>query len=131
MADVLVLGAEAQAATSIACAYPERTVTFVSDDAILDGSDLPNVRMQFAKPTDREMLTRAAGQQLVPLCPRWLAQEAALPLSRVFEKLEHHTPAICFRSVIARALTDAGYSKAIVGIAPMFPSRARCSNWRT
>jgi hypothetical protein len=92
MTEVLVLGAEAQAATSIACAYPERTVTFVSDDAILDGSDLPNVRMLLAKPADREMLMQGVGQQLVPLCPRWLAQEAGLPLSRVFEKVEHHYP---------------------------------------
>lgn len=92
MTEVLVLGAEAQAATSIACAYPERTVTFVSDHAISHGSDLPNVRMLFAKPTDREVLMQRAGRQCVPLCPRWLPQGAGLPLSRVFEKLEHQLP---------------------------------------
>jgi hypothetical protein len=91
MADIVVLGAEAQAATSIACAYPERAVTFVSDEEIIDGSDLPNVRMVFAKPDDRVKLTHGAGQ-VVPLSPRWIAPEAALPLSRAFDRIEHHFP---------------------------------------
>jgi hypothetical protein len=43
MADIVVLSAEAQAASSTACAYRECTVAFVSDNEILDGSDLPNV----------------------------------------------------------------------------------------
>ena len=56
MRHILVLGAERQAASSIACAYPDRTVTFVSDHTILDGDDLPNVRMVFASPDDPPVL---------------------------------------------------------------------------
>ena len=81
MSDITVLGAELQAATSIAGAYPERAVTFVSDQAILDGSDLANVSMTFGKPEDRAMLTRDA-RDVIALCPRWLEPQSARPLSR-------------------------------------------------
>ena len=90
MRHILVLGAERQAASSIACAYPDRTVTFVSDHTILDGDDLPNVRMVFAAPDDPPVLTSNA--QLAPLCPRWLMKENPLPLSRIFERLERAHP---------------------------------------
>lgn len=90
MSDIVVLGAEAQAATSIACAYPERLVTLVSDHAIVDGSDLPNVRMEFARPKDRWKVAGTA-EQIVPLCPRWLGADA-LPISTVFERLERFHP---------------------------------------
>jgi hypothetical protein len=93
MADIVVLGAEAQAATSIACAYPERTITFASNEEILDGTDLPNVRMVFAKPQDWERLCHTA-VQTVPLCPRWLLPHAAISLSRVFERLERCSPGL-------------------------------------
>jgi hypothetical protein len=90
MTDVMVLGAEAQAATSIACAYPKLPITFVSDQGIIDGSDLPNVRMTFASPKERDKLARATWQT-VPLCPRWLGPDA-LPLSEVFDRLERRHP---------------------------------------
>ena len=84
MRHILVLGAERQAASSIACAYPDRTVTFVSDHTILDGDDLPNVRMVFASPDDPPVLP--SERELAPLCPRWLVKENPLPLSAIFEK---------------------------------------------
>ena len=85
MPDIIALGAEAQAATSIACAYPDREVTFVSDhDDILDGSDLPNVHMLFAEPADRAKLTGSA-VQVVALCPRWLEPTSVLSLSVLFQ----------------------------------------------
>lgn len=91
MAIILVLGAELQAATSIAGAYPERAVTFVSDQAILDGADLPNVTMTFGKPEHRAMLMRDAGD-VIALCPRWLEPQSAPPLSRLFGEIERHFP---------------------------------------
>lgn len=91
MANVLVLGAEAQGASSLAGAYPEHAVTFVSDAEIVDGSDLPNVRMVFASPQDRETLVTRA-DYVVPLSARWMEPQAAPPLSRIFAELERHLP---------------------------------------
>lgn len=71
MRTVLALGAEAQAATSLALAYPERSVIFVSDRDILDGSDLPNVCMALARPSEAHRFAGSA-DHVVPLCPRWL-----------------------------------------------------------
>lgn len=91
MMGILVLGAEVQAATSIARAYPERSFTFASDHPILDGEDLPNVRMVLIKLEERQELISDSGE-VVTLCPRWLAPEAILSLSQVFEELELHFP---------------------------------------
>lgn len=94
MPDIIALGAEAQAATSIACAYPDREVTFVSDhDDILDGSDLPNVHMLFAEPADRAKLIGSA-VQVVALCPRWLEPTSVLSLSVLFQRIERHFPGL-------------------------------------
>jgi hypothetical protein len=91
MTDIVVLGAEVQAASSIACAYPDRAVTFVSDHDILDGSDLVNVRMVLAKPADRAAFAEAA-DHVVPVCPRWIAPTRVLSLSRLFDRIESHFP---------------------------------------
>jgi hypothetical protein len=91
MADVLVLGAEAQAASSIACAYPDRAITFVSDHDILDGADLPNVRLMRANPAEGAALSQSA-VCVVPLCPRWLPAGASLPLSQLFERVDRKFP---------------------------------------
>jgi hypothetical protein len=90
MRHILVFGAEKQAATSIACAYPDRTVTFVSDHTIVDGDDLANVRMVFATPGDPPVVPSNA--QHTALCPRWLMKEN--PLSYLFEKLQRAHPGI-------------------------------------
>jgi hypothetical protein len=87
MLDIVALGAEAQAATSLASAYPDHGVTFVSDRDILDGSDLANVHMVLAKPADR---AKFAAGHVVPLCPRWADAEAAL--SEIFARLERELP---------------------------------------
>jgi len=82
--EILVLGAEKQAATSLASAYPERHFRFVSDHPVVDGWDLANVTIGFATPSRTVTLTEAA-ERVVVLCPRWLepaaADRAALPSS--------------------------------------------------
>jgi len=92
MTTILALGAEKQAATSLAAAYPDCTVIFASDRDILDGSDLANVRMVHATPADATKLA-AAADHVVPLCPRWLCGDHTL--SRVFDRLERALPDRC------------------------------------
>jgi hypothetical protein len=84
MATIVALGAEKQAASSLALAYPDDTVVFVSDCDILDGADLANVRMVRATPADAAELTRDA-ERVVLLCPRWLPNAHAL--SSVLDRL--------------------------------------------
>ncbi len=93
MADITVLGAERQAATSIAGAYPERAVTFVSDKTILDGADLPNVSMTYGEPEDRAMWMRNAGD-VIALCPRWLEPQSTASLSQLFGEIERGFPGL-------------------------------------
>jgi hypothetical protein len=92
MTTILALGAEKQAATSLAAAYPDCTVIFASDRDILDGSDLTNVRMVHASPADAAKLA-AAADHVVPLCARWLPRTYAL--SQVFDRLERALPGRC------------------------------------
>jgi hypothetical protein len=63
---VRLLGAERQAATSFALAYPERRFEFVSDAAVVDGHDLANVTIVRAAPGGTDP---RAGD--ICLCPRW------------------------------------------------------------
>lgn len=93
MRNIVVLGAEAQAASSLACAYPDCAITFVSDHDIIDGWDLSNVRIAFAKLTDRAKLT-ASADHVVPLCPRWLEPERILSLSALFANTERQFPGL-------------------------------------
>jgi hypothetical protein len=86
-----ILGAEQQAATSLAAAYPERRFLFVSDGRVLDGWDLPNVRMAAASPPFEAPLAEAA---FVPLSARWLADPAATALSACLPKVEAALPGI-------------------------------------
>ena len=74
--DIMVLGAEKQAATSLAAAYPEHQFRFVSDHPIIDGGDLANVTMSFGAPDNLTALIGAA-ERVVVLCPRWLEPAAA------------------------------------------------------
>jgi hypothetical protein len=92
MTTIVVLGAEKQAATSLALAYPECEVLFVSDCDILDGSDLDNVRMTRAAPGEMFEFV-APADHVVALCPRWLREDFAL--SRTFPLLESVVPGCC------------------------------------
>jgi hypothetical protein len=91
MTDVFVLGAETQAASSLACAYPDFAVTFVSDHDVVDGWNLPNVQMLYATPLERAKFS-LPGVNVVPLCPRWVDPNTSLPLSRLFERVECDFP---------------------------------------
>jgi len=73
-----LLGAEKQAATSIALAYPERSFVFVTDHPVVDGWDLPNASFRFARPDDY----RAADNAVV-LCPRWASTAPAVISNRL------------------------------------------------
>lgn len=86
---IVVLGAEMQAATSIARAYPDRTLLFVSDQRILDGSDLDNVSMCRADPAGIDSVV-SPDDEVVALSPRWLTADPAGSLSKVFESVERH-----------------------------------------
>jgi hypothetical protein len=92
MTTILALGAEKQAATSLACAYPNCTVIFASDCDIIDGSDLANVSLLRATPSDAKKLA-ASADHAVPLCPRWLSEDHSL--SRTFDRLERSLPGRC------------------------------------
>jgi len=70
MNTVRILGAEQQAASSLALAYPERRFEFLTDVAVADGWDLPNVTLCFAAPQDA-----LRGADGIALCPRWLPVE--------------------------------------------------------
>ena len=47
--DYILTGAEKQAATSAALAYPEKQFLFVTNQPVIDGWDLPNVKMRHAE----------------------------------------------------------------------------------
>ena len=102
MTTILALGAEKQAATSLASAYPDCALIFASDCNILDGSDLANVRMIRAAPTDAKRLA-ATADHVVPLCPRWLPEDHALTLA--FERLERMLPGRCLPVQTGRPLS--------------------------
>ena len=74
MGRIVALGAEMQAASSLAQAYPRRDILFVSDQAVLDGWDIPNVKFRHGTADGWQRLV-ANEDTIVPLCPRWLAQE--------------------------------------------------------
>jgi hypothetical protein len=82
--EIFVLGAEAQAASSLASAFPERRFVFVSDCPVIDGWDLPNVRMLYARPGEALPF---AGENAVPLSARWLGDREAARVSRLIPLL--------------------------------------------
>ena len=86
---VVLLGAEKQAATSAALAYPERQFRFVSDQPVLDGWDLPNVTFTHGTPGNVPL---GSGEQAVALCPRWLPAAEQKPLSEVLPYLTEALP---------------------------------------
>lgn len=74
MAKIVAVGAEMQAASSLALAYPEREILFISDQPVLDGWDIPNVRYLHSTPNDWRRLV-ANDDTIVLLCPRWQPKE--------------------------------------------------------
>lgn len=71
---IVALGAEMQAASSLAVAHTGRNVLFVSDQDVLDGWDIPNVQFRRATPDSWPRLVEP-GDLPVPLCSRWLPKE--------------------------------------------------------
>lgn len=69
MTEINVLGAELQAAASLASAFPEQRFIFVSDQAVVDGWDLPNVRFRRAEPSSWQRSPTD-----IAVCPRWVEQ---------------------------------------------------------
>jgi hypothetical protein len=88
--EIYVLGAEAQAACSLALAFPERRFVFVSDCAVIDSWDLPNVRMLHGEP--QQAASFAAQGNVIPLSARWRPDPEATGLSRLFPLLEERLP---------------------------------------
>lgn len=86
---IVLLGAEKQAATSAALAYPERQFRFVSDQPVLDGWDLPNVTFTHGTPGN---VSLEPGEQAIALCPRWLPAAEQKPLSEVLPYLAEAVP---------------------------------------
>ena len=86
---IVLLGAEKQAATSAALAYPERQFRFVSDQPVLDGWDLPNVTFTHGTPGNVPL---DPGEEAVALCPRWLPTAEQMPLSTVLPNLAEALP---------------------------------------
>jgi hypothetical protein len=72
-----LLGAEKQAAVSAALAWPERQFLFVSDQRVIDGWDLPNVKALRARPDQLPALLMNHTVHWIPLCARW--QPGRLP----------------------------------------------------
>lgn len=68
---VALLGAEKQAATALALAYPDQAFVFVSSEPVLDGWDLRNVRFMRADPQAAARELEPFGPRVVPLCARW------------------------------------------------------------
>lgn len=93
---VVVLGAERQAASSLALAYPERRFVFHTRQDVVDGWDLPNVEIRAGRPGN---VAWPEGATVVPLCPAWLnaPEREAWKLSASFDRLtqagfRHHLP---------------------------------------
>ena len=69
--DVILAGAEKQAATSLAMAYPEKRFLFLTDIPVIDGWDLPNVTIQACtKEALLERLDSLSGK-VITLDSRW------------------------------------------------------------
>ena len=72
---IFLLGAEKQAASSIALAYPERSFVFLTDQPVVDGWDLPNVEVRQASPRAFHPDQR----ECIVLCPRWVHPKLSEP----------------------------------------------------
>lgn len=99
---IALLGAEKQAATSFALAWPQRRFIFVSDQRVIDGWDLPNLDFLAAGPPDLPRLRQEMDCGFLPLCARWLDRQTEWPgnllgsfaLSRVLPWLAGRFPGL-------------------------------------
>jgi hypothetical protein len=89
MVKIFVLGADRQAAISLASAYPQHSVVFASDQPIVDGSDLGNVSMMFATPAQAATLADKF-DDVIALCPRWIQRDYGL--TTTFARLQQTIP---------------------------------------
>lgn len=80
---IALLGAERQAATSFAMAWPERGFLFVSDQPVIDGWDLGNVEIVPPVAPDAYGNSRALEAEGIPLCPRWIGSHACSPANNL------------------------------------------------
>jgi hypothetical protein len=89
---------------SAALAYPERTFVLVTDAAVVDGWDRPNVRFQRSTPSQW-----SSDADAIPLCPRWLRPRAAHSSNRFGDfRLSTVFPALAERfSDCIASVTDA------------------------
>jgi hypothetical protein len=79
----VLLGAEKQAATSAALAYPEIDFSFVTDEPVIDGWDLPNVHCVNATLSQIPHLAQEVSGPLLPLCVRWVHPVLPEPRNRL------------------------------------------------
>ena len=93
---IILLGAESQAATSFAIAYPECRFVFVTDKPIVDGWDLANVEFRRAsvEEADEEasIISSTAEPSMMALCPRWIKRPC--PLQQTLPTLEQALPGL-------------------------------------
>lgn len=102
MAKITLLGAEVQAATSLAAAYPDIRFRFVSDEAVVDGWDLGNVEFLAGEAwrQDRDARTGRgpggddADPRTIALCPRWVPNPRHHALSAVLPALSAEFPEV-------------------------------------
>jgi hypothetical protein len=104
MQEIVILGAEGQAATSIATAYPERQFVFATDCPVVDGWDLPNVRIVHSKAAWAAEERDAS--RVVPLSAQWLPRPAAAALSCLFPAIARSVPEAVI-ALLPRPVRDA------------------------
>ncbi|MBF0340008.1 MAG: hypothetical protein HQL95_03490 [Magnetococcales bacterium] len=91
---VHLLGAEQQAAVSLAMAWPDLQMHLFSDQSVVDGWDLPHVSIHYRLP-DQPCPSGLPFPDLeIPLCPRWLADAGkSYALSCVLPRIATLIPA--------------------------------------
>lgn len=88
--EIVVLGADQQAATSLAIACPERRFLFVSDCPVNDGWDLKNVRFMYATP--QQVQGKFDDRPAIALSARWSEQPTQFSLLRILSAVEIRIP---------------------------------------
>jgi hypothetical protein len=88
--DVVILGAEKQAATSIVGAYPELKFLLLTDRPVVDGWDLSNATIRFATPETWEKAIQVSAPLVIPVSSRW--NKAATTLDQTLHSLRYVAP---------------------------------------
>ena len=74
MSRIVAVGAEVQAASSLALAYGDREILFISDQPVLDGWDFTHVHFARASPHTWRALV-GDGDAVVPMSARWMVAD--------------------------------------------------------